>query len=183
MGKFANRTTTVKGFLIDTEKQTFTPFEEVVSYVRGNDKAVKLVSEKLGVSDNTVITVTEIINEKAKPVVYNTGKIFDLAQEVFVSKEEAEEYAKANGLVVKEVTRYTISAHLWTRNEDVYATCVGAYEANANYTKANARQFVKMRYEETHEGVTVIGVIDEKKEPYIAYATIDSEELAACIVK
>ena len=183
MGKFANRTTTVKGFLIDTEKQSFTPFEEVVSYVRGNDKAVKLVSEKLNISDNTVITVTEIINEKAKPIVYNDGKIFDLAQEVFVSKEEAEEYANANNLDVKEVTRYTISAHLWVRYEDEYNTCVGAYESNTNYTKANARQFVKMRYEESHEGVTVIGVVDEKKEPYNAYAVIDSEELAKCVVK
>ena len=180
--RFANRTTTVKGFIINTKTQEFQPFETVVSYVRSADKAVNMVREQMGITEaEIIITVNEIVNEAPKPVKYNDGKIYDLAYNRFDNEENARKAAEIDGTEMSVIKWYEISGQIWAREDDgEYITEFYADETPANLTKTNAREFLKMSYEDMND-CKVLGVHNCTKREKPMYCIITRENLQKCI--
>ena len=183
--RFANRETVIKGFVIDLANQTQTPFEVKTAYTRSNDKAVTFAREALEIDDNPqiIVAVTEIQNEAPKPIKYNDGKIYDLAYNRFDSENEAIEAANLDGSEVRAINWYEISAQIWAFDSDGnYITEWYANETPANLTKQNARDFMKMSYED-FSGSKVLGIHACEKKEKPMYCVITSENLARCIDK
>lgn len=183
--RFANRETVVKGFIINTNSQEFTPFEETISYARSTQKAVELVREKMQLDNNPsiVITVNEIVNEAPKPIKYNDSKVYDLAYCTFDTEAEAQEKAEVDNNIMRVVTWYQISGQIWAiDNDGKYITEWYTDESPMNLTKCDQRDFIKMSYE-MYQGntVKVIGIHATEKKPINLYCVITAEELEKCI--
>lgn len=181
--RFENRETTVKGFIINTATQEFTPFEEVVSYVRSAQKAVELVREKMQLDDNPqiIVTVNEIINEAPKPIKYNDSKIYDLCYNHFDSEEYAKEVSEIDKTEYRAITWYEISCYVWAIDANgEYLTEFYADETPVNMTKVDQRDFMRMSYED-FSGNKVIGIHATEKKPIQIHCVITAENLAKCI--
>lgn len=179
--RFANRETTVKGFIINTNSQEFTPFEETISYARSAQKAVELVREKMQLDNDPsiVITVNEIINEAPKPIKYNDGKIYDFSVGDFYDKEDAEKQC-TDGYEVKEIRWFEYEAAYWATNGDEYVTDFVHDESHVGFTKVDMRAFLAMSAEQL-TGFKVIGIHNETKRETKRYCIIKSDELEKCI--
>ena len=181
--RFANRETVVKGYIINTESQEFTPFEETISYARSTQKAVSLVREKMQMNDNPaiVVTVNEIINEAPKPVKYNDSKIYELCYNRFDAEDDAQKAAEGDNTEYRAVTRYTISCHVWVVDGNGnYYTQHYSDETPINMTKVDQRGFMRMSFEKA-SGDKVIGIHATKKTPVQMYCVITAENLKKCI--
>ena len=181
--RLANRTTIVKGFVINTETREFTPFEETISYARSTQKATKLVREKMQLDDNPsiVVTVNDIINESLKPIKYNESKVYSFSYDRFDNEIEAQEVADTDNNICKAITRYKISGYVWAVNEKgVYITEYYEDETPVNLTKVDQRGFMRMKYEDL-TGNKVIGLHAVEKRPVPLYCVITAENLEKCI--
>lgn len=181
--RFANRETVVKGFIINTANQEFTPFEEIVSYVRSAQKAVELVREKMQLDNNPqiIVAVNEIINEAPKPIKYNESKIFGLCYNRFDNEDEARKAAEIDKTEYRAITWYEISCHVWAINENGdYFTEFYADETPVNMTKVDQRDFMRMSYEH-YSGNKVIGIHATEKKPVSIHCVITAENLEKCI--
>ena len=181
--RLANRTTIVKGFVINTETQEFTPFEETISYARSAQKAAKLVREKMQLDDSPsiVVTVNEIVNESLKPIKYNESKIYNECYNCFDNEIEAQEAADTDNNICKAITRYKIGGYVWAINEKgIYITEYFEDETPMNMTKVDQRGFMRMMYEGL-TGNKVIGLHAVEKRPVPLYCVITAENLEKCI--
>lgn len=181
--RFANRETVVKGFIINTNSQEFTPFEETISYARSAQKAVELVREKMQLDNDPsiVITVNEIINEAPKPIKYNESKIFDLCYFNSGDEGEAKKTAELDNNEMRTITWYEISCQIWAIDENgAYFTEFYADETPINMTKVDQRDFMRISYED-FSGNKVIGIHATEKKPISIHCVITAENLAKCI--
>lgn len=181
--RLANRTTIVKGFVINTETREFTPFEETISYARSTQKAAKLVREKMNLEDNPsiVVTVNEIINESLKPIKYDEAKIYKLCYNRFDNELEAQEAADTDNTECRVITWYVISGQVWAINENgQYLTAYYEDETPMNMTKVDQRGFLRMEYENA-SGNKVVGIHSVEKKPMHIYCVITPENLEKCI--
>ena len=182
--RFANRQTVVKGFIINTETQEFTPFEETVSYVRSTQKAVELVREKMDIPDTEtqiIITVNELVNEAPKPVKYNESKIYDMSIDHFDDEEMATERANELGATVKRVMWHEYECQYWAITDNgEYVTEHYYDESPVNFTKGEMRSFLAMSAQD-YSGYKVLAVHGCKKTEKPLYCVIDASELEKCI--
>ena len=185
--RFENRQTQVKGFIInatDPQNVVTTPFDEIVSYVRSNDKAIALVSEKMQLDENPLIfvTVAEIINEKPKPIKYSDAKIYDLARYTFNSEEEAENEKNENE-IIRAINWYEYEAAYWAVEPDGnYETDFVRDDSPLNMTKGDMRSFLAMSAADL-TGFNIIGIHNCKKEATKRYCLITTEDLEKCVIK
>lgn len=181
--RLANRTTIVKGFVINTETREFTPFEETISYARSTQKATKLVRDKMQLDDNPsiVVTVNDIINESLKPIKYDESKIYKLRYNQFDNESEAQKAAEEDNTECRMVTWYTISGQVWAidRNGN-YLTEHFTSETPVNMTKVDQRGFIRMKYE-TFSGKKVVGIHAVEKKPMQIYCVITPDNLEKCV--
>lgn len=179
--RFANRETIVKGFIINTNSQEFTPFEEVISYTRSAQKAVELVREKMQLDNNPsiVVTVNEIINEAPKPIKYNESKIYDFSIAQYNEKEDAEKQL-SDGYEVKEIRWFEYEAAYWATNGEEYITDFVHDESPVGFTKVDMRAFLVMSAEQLTD-FKVIGIHGETKRETKRYCVIKSNDLEKCI--
>lgn len=182
--RFADRETVVKGFIINTETQEFTPFEETVSYVRSTQKAVELVREKMNISDDDsqiIVTVNELVNEAPKPVKYNESKIYELSIDHYDDEETANKHADELGATVKRVTWHEYECQYWAIDDNgEYVTEHYYDESPVNFTKSEMRSFLAM-YAQNYSGYKVLAVHDCKKKEKPLYCVIAASELENCI--
>ena len=181
--RFEGRETTIKGEYINDETMEKQAFEIVVPYVRSKDKALEKVYEVLQLSDDCIINARklEIINEAPKPVRYSNGKLIDFALFTFDDENEANE-ACDDGKVVKQVSIYQVTAFVWAIDDHGdYYTTLAKYETPVNITKANAREFVRMKFE-SETGDTFIALHDTKKHEVTRYAVLFGDDLEKCII-
>ena len=182
--RFANHETVVKGFIINLAEQTQTPFEVKTQYTRSNEKAVAFAREALEIEDNPqiIVAVTEIENEKVKPIKYNKGKIYENAIAVYGEENDAQIAADENGGVVRKIAWYEIGGWVWyITNYGEYGTTFFQDETPVNMTKCDARAFVALSYEMANDDCKVIGVHDVRKRATDLFCVIDETELAKCI--
>ena len=179
--RFANRETVVKGFIINTNSQEFTPFEEVISYARSAQKAVELVREKMQLDNDPsiVITVNEIINEAPKPIKYNEGKIYDFSIAQYQDKEDADKQCP-DGYEVKEIRWFEYEATYWATNGEEYVTDFVHDESPVGFTTVDMRACLVMSAEQL-SGYKVIGIHGETKHETKRYCVIESIYLEKCI--
>lgn len=183
MKKFENRETVVKGFIINTVEQTFTPFEETTSYVRSTDKAIEKIRELMHIenSPEIVVTVNEVINEKAKPIKYNDGKIYDLCYNYMNDKEAAEAAAEVDGNICKKISWYEYSCQYWAIDSDGnYHTDYFADNSPLNMTKCDMRAFLKIACED-YIGMQVLALHNCEKVETNLYCLITRENLDKCV--
>lgn len=179
--RFANRETVVKGFIINTATQEFTPFEETISYTRSAQKAVELVREKMQLDNdpNIIVTVNEIVNEAPKPIKYNEGKIYDFSIAQYEEKEDAEKQL-SDGYEVKEIRWFEYEAAYWATNGEEYITDFVHDESPIGFTKVDMRAFLVMSAEQL-TGFKVIGIHNETKRETKRYCVIETTNLEKCI--
>lgn len=179
--RFANRETTVKGFIINTNSQEFTPFEEVISYARSAQKAVELVREKMQLDNDPsiVVTVNEIVNEAPKPIKYNESKIYEFSVAKYNKKEDAEKECP-DGYEVKEIRWFEYESAYWAVNGEEYVTDFVHDESPVGFTKVDMRAFLVMSAEQL-TGFKVIGIHNETKHETKLYCVIKSIDLEKCI--
>ena len=179
--RFADRETVVKGFIINTATQEFTPFEETISYARSAQKAVELVREKMQLDNdpNIIVTVNEIENEKPKPIKYNESKIYDFSIAHYQDKEDAEAQL-SDGYEVKEIRWFEYEAAYWAVNGEEYVTDFVHDESPISFTKVDMRAFLVMSAEQL-TGFKVIGIHDETKRETKRYCVIETANLEKCI--
>ena len=181
--RFEGRETTIKGEYINDETMEKQAFEIVVPYVRSKDKALEKVYEVLQLSDDRIINARklEIINEAPKPIRYSNGKLIDFAVFMFDYEDDANE-ACDDGKVVKQVAIYQVTSMVWAIDgAGEYYTTPVMYETPANITKANAREFVRMKFED-ETGDTFIALHDTKKHEVTRYAVLFSDDLEKCVI-
>lgn len=183
--RFENKETIVKGFIVDASDPSnvvTTPFEETVSYVRAANRAIEMIRERMGITEDKIfVTVTEIINEKAEPIRYSNSKLVDFAVNIFDSEEEANAVL-IDGCIVKKVSIYNVSGVVWSIDGagDYYTNAVN-FDTPVNITKADARAFVKMQYESL-TGENVLALHDIHKTEIERFAVINKDDLEKCII-
>lgn len=181
--RFANRVTTIKGETINLETLEKNQFELEIPYVRSFQKALEIATEKLSLNEDTIINPKkfEVINEPPKPIKYNDGKIYDLAYNRFDTEEEAKEASEIDNTEMRVITWYEINGQIWAiDNEENYITEFYADETPINMTKVNARDFLKMSYEDLN-GNKVLGVHNCQKHEKPMFCVITSDNLQKCI--
>ena len=184
--RFEGRTTVVKGQYVDMENNSVNDFEVTVDYVRAEAKAAEMAFEALNLADSCIINTRtlQVINEAPKPIRYNNGKLVDFAVCILDNENEAIE-ACADGQIVKQVSIYTVESVIWSvtfgESENEYHTVKVAYNTSANITKADARAFVRMKYEQEN-GDSVLAMHDTKKSEHIMYAVMFENDLEKCII-
>lgn len=182
--RFANRETVVKGFIINTETQEFTPFEETVSYVRSTQKAVELVREKMDISDDNsqiIVTVNELVNEAPKPVKYNESKIYDLSIDHYDDESDAQTRADELGATVKRVMWHEYECQYWAIDDNgEYVTEHYYDDSPISFTKGEMRSFLAMSAGD-FSGYKILAVHGCKKSDKPLYCVIDASELENCI--
>lgn len=181
--RFANRETTVKGVVINLDTQTHDNFEVKTQYTRSNEKAVAYARKAMQIDDNPmiIVAVTELVNEAPKPVKYDNDKIYEMSYAHFDGKDDAQKAAETDGTEMRVITWYEISAQIWAIDDGGnYITEWYADETSENMTKRDAREFVRMSYEDMN-GFKVIGIHDCKKDEKPMYCVITTANLAKCV--
>ena len=185
--KFENRNTIVKGFFVDKMNGETNPFEMSVHYVRSNESAIKAIAETLSNEDKErfVIAVSEIINEKPKPIRYNDSKILDYGRDNFRNEEDAEN-AKHDNETVRKVKAYSYECAFWAHDaqNDEYVTDYVHDESPLSMTKIDMRAFLANSARELIGfNYDVLGVHNCKKTEITYYVVINYEDLKRCIIK
>lgn len=181
--RFENRVTVLKGEVLNSETLVKNPFEIEVPYVRSVPTAMKSAEKALNLSEDEIIVKKsfEVINVTPKSVRYSNSKLADNAEAVYNSEEEALD-ACADGYAVKAVTVYTVHSVVWSIGGDMYNTDKVSYETTSNITKADARAFVRMRFEK-ETGDTVLALHNTHKTDSTKFAVISNERLSACVIE
>ena len=186
MSKFDNVRTTANVAII-TVDENGTPKTELKSvaipYTRKTEKAVVFAKEALKLDDNATVAVIAIEHEKPDTVRYNMSKVVENAIEIFNDEKTARELEESGNVKVFVVPEYKYIGQVWAISEEGKYTTKKFEATGYNaYTKANLRGFVKMRYEMAHEGSTVLGLHDCKREQLAdGYAVVPLELLEKCV--
>lgn len=182
MSKFANRTTIVKGFIINPAEQKFDAFECETAYVRATEKAAKMVAEKMGIEAPNIISVTELVNERVE---YDPAKIFTRAKAFYHTNEDPDNYAcdLAEGCkaVPIKVKSYAVQAWVYDEAEGSYRTVTLTCNTAGHISRNDVRASMVMRYESEYKGVKVIATHDMTMSEQKTIAIITSEELVKCV--
>ena len=174
MARFENKQTNVKGIIFDPRTRECTDFDIMTNYTRSNAKAIEFVTEELNIEPPIIVSITELINQKSEPKVYNNSKVIELAEEV--SYEERENWRKA--------TMYNITGFAWLEvNDGQFETEFIEFDTPTNLTKTNVRQSVAMHAEELYEDCKVLAVANCEKIEFPIWVNITPENLAKCEVK
>lgn len=200
--RFENKSTVVKGFVIDKRNGQATPFEAVTAYVRATEKAAKMIDlVSLGFDaseiDNYIVVASECINEKSEPVRYSNSKLIDFATAILETKEMAEEQfnlgAFGSDYSIREVKFYEFECGAFLRETVEEATskdyAVYSYDARTivdqtplNLTKVDAREFMRDSAER-YTGKKCLYVADMQKHELTRFAILSDDALAKCVIE
>ena len=157
----AERKSTVKGIWANATTQEFNQFEIETEYTRSIEKAVKLASAIINPDNRPeiMVSVSEIVNEKAQRKVWNNTALYLEAREMCMTEAEALEMNDANELVIKGCL-YNFETQIWAYNPitEEYVTKPFSWTTGANVTAKDARAMLAMRFEEMHKGFKVLGL-------------------------
>lgn len=186
--RFAERTTIVKGFTIDTASDNMekVPFEIETAYVRANDRAAKMAAETLGVADNNdiIVKVQELINEKPETIKYNNGKVFERASAVYDNAEEANNNVVDDLQTVIKIDWYEYSGAIWYKQVDQYFTEFVYDDSPLHLTKPDQKTLLFTRFNDMHDNLaTALAIDDVKRVNVNRYCVIDKSELDNCIIE
>ena len=169
-----NRKSTIKGVIANPETQTFETFEVETAYTRSAIKAIELARETLHIPNNCMVSVTEIINEAAKPINYDAASLMDFASDY----GHINDYEPKENELVLPFTMFTYSAQIWAiGNDDEYSTEFFEYESTVKLTKVDARAALKMAYEHENKHDHVIGIHNDARTEEKWFALITREAL------
>lgn len=145
------RKSTIKGVWIDMQSQAFNEYEIETDYTRSLDKALKLAKEIINPdnNENIVVTVKEIVNEKAARRYYDNAAIYAEAREMCYGQAEAEDIAEEAETVVKGIV-YEFDTNIFAYNTaaETYAAKAFHWSCGNNVTAKDARAMLAMRFEE-----------------------------------
>lgn len=155
------RKTLVKGMVADAQLKTFEAFEVETAYTRSIEKAVKFASAILNPDNepHIMVSVSEIVNEKAQRKVWNNSALYLESREMCMSEDEANELREDDEIVVKGFL-YIFNTNIWAYNivTQEYVTEFYSWSSGNNSTAKDARALLAMRYEEMHPNTRVIGM-------------------------
>ena len=157
------RKSTVKGVWIDMQTQAFNEYEIETEYTRSLDKAVKLANAIINPGNNPmiVVTVKEIVNEKAARRYYDNALLYAEARDMCMGQTEAEASVQEGEIIVKG-TLYNFETQVFAYNlaTQSYITRPFHWSCGNNVTARDARAMLAMRYEEMNPDERVICVHD-----------------------
>lgn len=178
--KNANRTTTIKGFIVTLEPLNKEPFEIVTPYTRSDAKAGNLVAEQMEVKEGQIITITELINEPLKKTAYDAQLVYDFMRCDFETKEEAEAAINVEEIVIA-YTMYYYGAEVWyyLADDNAYYTAPYTDCSPLKFGVVDSREFVKMGAED-YFNAQIIGMHDVTREEVKRYAIVSTENAKQC---
>ena len=175
-----NRQSTVKGVIVTLEPLTKEEFEIRTPYTRSFPIATKFANEILGANENTIITVTDVIPDELKKVIYDAQLVFDNMSADYEVAETAEDVCDENETVIP-YTMHVYQGQVWMYDEDTkeYHTNAIIDQSPLKFTKVDARAFIKMSAE-SYYGLKVIGIHDEERTEIKRYAIVSNDKLHLC---
>lgn len=183
--RFENKETTIKGFIINLEDRSTEDFEITTQYTRSNAKATEYAFEALAIDPEThTVVITSIANEKATPVRYNNGKVFELAIDTFEFEENANDFANnlEDDAIVKRIDWFEYEAQFWGVNVNEYITDVIRDDSPLSMTKVDMREFLAYSARDLY-GYDIIGIHNATKTATYRWCVITRENLAKCVVE
>lgn len=189
--RFEGMTTEVKGMIFNPANKQFEEFNIFVPYLRGKSKAEKVAREELGVSSDIVVVVTDIINEKKTPIVYDSELVYLQSVATFGTKDDAidaltdtSEYGGVpSDYEVMSVTMYEISGYVWNRKEhNEFTTEFIHFMTTRNLTKrAISNRIARINQFDLANGMSMATANCVKSEPVKVWCLIRKSTLAECI--
>ena len=175
-----NRQSTVKGYIVTLEPLSKEEFEIRTPYTRSFPIATKFANEILGANENTIVTVTDVIPDELKKVVYDAQLVFDNMSADYENAETAEDVCDENETVIA-YTMHEYEGQVWLYDETTkdYTTEFFMDNSPLKMTKVDARAFLRMMAE-SFFGKTVIGIHDEKRIENKRYAIVSNDKLHLC---
>lgn len=175
MKKNTNRTSIIKGQIVDAQEFKFEAFEIETEYTRSTFKAAQLVADAMNLeAGRYMVHVTEIINEPVKAIEYDAQSLFDFALNV----DTVNDFEPTETQKVIEFTAYVYSGQIWAVSGEDYKTENYEVERNVKLTKVDQRAIIAMCYEKEYENWRVLGVHNVTREPVQRFALIENEALA-----
>ena len=179
--RFEGKKTVVRGFIINLANGTSEPFELETDYTRTLEKAAKQLNANA--PEGFQYVATELVNEKAEPIVYDASLLMNYAKFDSIEEESANEFAESllHG-TVRKAANWLYHGDVWMRSIEPIATyedgngiaretyqylteCVTDTSV-LNLTKTEIRSFIAMSAESLNNGFKCIGVSNEYKERY-----------------
>lgn len=194
-GKFENKKTLVKYVTIDMSADVLEKVEGdmVIDYTRSKDLAEKAVKKALSVSDDVLIKITELVNEKTERKEYDPQSVFDFsferselfmvtdAEAIETFKKRADDTPNAVAIVIPW---YVYRAQVFMadkRDGDVMETnyiCEEVYyDSSVKHTAREMRSFIAMEAENQFFGFYTVGMHGERRAEFKQVCLVDRDEL------
>ena len=170
------RKSIIRGIIANPATKSFEEFEVETAYTRSEIKACELAREALNLENRAImVSVTEIINEAVKPIVYDAQSLIDFADAVYDYDNDAE---PTETQTVVEFVKYIYTAQIWAVSGEDYTTESWEYESTVKLGKVDTRAAIAMNYEHENKNWKVLAVHNDKREQVKRYALIEREALA-----
>lgn len=175
-----NRQSTVKGYIVTLEPLTKEEFEIRTPYTRSIPIATKFANEILGANENNIITVTDVIPDELKKVIYDAQLVVDCMNADYEYEETAQDFCTEDETIVP-YTMHEYQGQVWMYDEDTkeYHTNGIVEQSPLKFTKVDARAFIKMSAE-TYYNLKVIGIHDTEHTEIKRYAIVSNDKLHLC---
>ena len=177
--KNENRKTTAKGFIANPYTKTFDEFEERIDYTRSLTKAIALVRKEKALDADVMISVTELIQDEVKRIVYNSELVFENMVSDYENEEDANSYVFDNQTVI-QYTMYEYSAHVWMKNGKEYTSEYVLDNSPLKLGKIDTRAFIRMSAEKLFD-CNCIAVNGEERTEVKRFAIVDNDKLKLCV--
>lgn len=184
-GRFDNRQTVAKGLFINVETREFTPFECVLSYTRSIEKAVSMVRETCHVPADTIVTVTELQNERPRKAQYDNVEVYFHAIEFAHDMESADTMAQAQTQIdgkpytVFPVNEWQYEAYGWMKTDTAPETVSLTLRKPFKLTKRAKFDAMMDAFELNYDKRPLSVYCNEVKENKL-FAIIETAKLETC---
>lgn len=180
-----NRMTTAKGIIANPYTKTFDEFEERINYTRSINKATEMVREVMSLDADVMISVTELVQDEVKRVVYNSQLVYENMFADYEDEETANENAGEIHTVIP-YTMYEYGAQVWLydKTSETYGTDYVCDMSPLKMTKIDARAFIRMSAEKLHgdvHEVECIGIHDDERTEIKRFAIVENDKLQLCV--
>lgn len=165
MSRNEERKTTAKGFIVRLNTETMQtdvyPFTEQVKYTRTVDRAAAFVVEKLGLGDDAMVKVTELVQDEYERRVYDASSVFYTAMHhnrAYAVNEDGSDDSHAADVadckrIVVDVYEYSMACMLQTFGGDYRAVKVSAdYVTECRSGLGQIQNYLKDVLEATRTG-------------------------------
>ena len=179
MSKFDNAYTTIKAVVVDIEAMTKNEVEYTNdSYVRSDKRAEAIIREALGIEENAIVKITGYVQHNTAPKAYNVRKMIHDGFEVTLFD------ACAENEIAVAIPMYAYFGNVFAENEETGELVAVHYAANVEnvtpdkFTKGNARDYIKYRFEDDNEGFHVVAITHNTREEIEHFIVATPEKFA-----